>query len=238
MASPRVVVAELEVHCSRPHAPTRRIALGRSTLPVDPAPGPGGVLLGGVVARFAADVDEDELADLDALTVDLERGRRISQPRFRYRLQSDTVGLTSITHRLVTRDGVVAFEFGDRGAPAQHVLGAMYAAGRVGPESRRVVVAAIRRGLHWRGPLGVGLLSALGGVRHGSGSYASIVDPRSWALQCLGFIDVTCAPTTREVQRRYRERLRDVHPDHGADGVDAAARIAELSEARRLLTGR
>jgi curved DNA-binding protein CbpA len=40
------------------------------------------------------------------------------------------------------------------------------------------------------------------------------------------------------VQRNYRERLREVHPDHGAEVAGAAQRIAELSEARRILIGR
>ena len=45
-----VVLAELEIFCSRPHAPTRRVALGEADLPCEPAPGFGGILLGGVVA--------------------------------------------------------------------------------------------------------------------------------------------------------------------------------------------
>jgi hypothetical protein len=32
--------------------------------------------------------------------------------------------------------------------------------------------------------------------------------------------------------------LREVHPDHGAEVAGAAQRIAELSEARRILIGR
>ena len=44
-----VLLAELEIWHSRPIAPTRRVALGRSLLPVDPPPGFGGILLGGGV---------------------------------------------------------------------------------------------------------------------------------------------------------------------------------------------
>lgn len=231
-------MAELEAFCSRPHAPTRRLALGRSVLPVDPAPGPGGVLLGGIVARFVRDLDEETIEDLDRLASEIERGRRIAQPRLRFRLQTDTIGLTGVTHRLVSRDDQLRFEFGERGAPAQHVLAAMYAAGGIDPAPRRTVMTAIRCGLHWPGPVGPGLIAALGGVRHGSGSFASIVDPRSWAMGRLGFPDPESTPSAREIQRRYRERLRDVHPDHGAADDGAAERIAELAEARRLLTGR
>ena len=45
-----VILAELEVFHSRPIAPTRRVALGRRHLPLHPAPGFGGILLGGIAA--------------------------------------------------------------------------------------------------------------------------------------------------------------------------------------------
>ena len=69
-----MIVAELEVYHSRPVAPTRRVALGHQTLPVDPAPGFGGVLLGGIVARFVGGVDPDLLPDLMRLSLQLENG--------------------------------------------------------------------------------------------------------------------------------------------------------------------
>jgi hypothetical protein len=40
------------------------------------------------------------------------------------------------------------------------------------------------------------------------------------------------------VQRRFRAALRDAHPDHGGVVDDAAQRIADLSEARRILLAR
>jgi curved DNA-binding protein CbpA len=63
-------------------------------------------------------------------------------------------------------------------------------------------------------------------------------DPVKWALDRLGFARESNAPSSRDVQRNYRERLREVHPDHGAEVAGAAQRIAELSEARRILIGR
>ena len=54
---PRDVLAELEIWHSRPFTPTRRLALGNVMLPIDPAPGLGGLLLGGVVAAHMAEVD-------------------------------------------------------------------------------------------------------------------------------------------------------------------------------------
>ncbi len=54
-----VILAELEVFHSRPIAPTRRVALGHVDLPVTPAPGFGGILLGGVVAAYMPGLDPD-----------------------------------------------------------------------------------------------------------------------------------------------------------------------------------
>jgi hypothetical protein len=45
-----MLLAEIEVWHTRPAVPTRRVALGHLVLPVDPAPGFGGLLLGAVVA--------------------------------------------------------------------------------------------------------------------------------------------------------------------------------------------
>ncbi len=48
-----MLLAELEIFHSRSAQPTRRVALGHLVLPVEPAPGLGGILLGAVVARHA-----------------------------------------------------------------------------------------------------------------------------------------------------------------------------------------
>ena len=234
-----VVLAELETFCSRPHAPTRRVALGVSQLPCEPAPGFGGVLLGGVVARFVADIDPEMLPDLEALTRELDVGRRIAQPRLRFRLQVDTVGLDAVTHRLVGDGEALSFEFDERCAPEQQVLGAVYAAGTLTPSVRRPVMDIVRRAIAWAGPVGPELIAALSGFRGGfSSSRAAVGDPVKWALERLGFARDSVTPTSRDVQRNYRDRLREVHPDHGAQVDGAAQRIAELSEARRILIGR
>jgi hypothetical protein len=242
--APVVVLAELEIFCSRPHAPTRRVALGDSFLPCDPAPGFGGVLLGGVVARFIGDIDPDLVPDLQHLTRELEAGRRIPQPRLRYRLQVDTIGLSPTIHRLVGEGERLSFRFADGGAPAQQVLGAVYVAGALSPAVRRPVMATIRRAIAWSGPIGADLIATLSGMRIGAyGARSAVGNPTAWALDRLGFIAVgvredATSPSARDVQRRYRELLRTVHPDHGAEVEGAAQRIAELSEARRILTGR
>jgi curved DNA-binding protein CbpA len=58
-------------------------------------------------------------------------------------------------------------------------------------------------------------------------------------MAVLALVDLTApdrrVPTRRDVQQAFRDGLRDVHPDHGGDDADAADRIAELAEARRIL---
>ncbi len=234
-----VALAELEIFCSRPHAPTRRMALGQSNLPCEPTPGFGGVLLGGVVARFVADIDEEMIPDVKALTHELETGRRVPQPRLRFRLQVDTIGLDAVSHRLVANGDLLAFEFDDRGAPEQQILGAVYAAAELTPSLRRPIMTVIRRAIAWSGPVGPELIASLSGFRGAVlGSRRAVGDPVQWALSCLGLPTATSAPSPKDVQRNYRERLREVHPDHGAEVEGAAQRIAELSEARRILIGR
>lgn len=234
-----VALAELEIFCSRPHAPTRRVALGQSSLPCEPTPGFGGVLLGGVVARFAAEIDPDLLPEFESLTRELEFGRQISQPRLRHRLQVDTVGLNSVTHRLVGNGETLAFEFDEHGAPEQQILGAVYTAGFFVPQVRRPIMTVLRRAISWGGPVGPDLIASLSGFRGGiSGARSAVGDPVKWALERLGFARDALSPSSRDVQRNYRERLREVHPDHGAAVDGAAQRIAELSEARRILIGR
>src|SRR5213078_837477 len=94
-----MLLAELEIRHSRAIAPTRRIALGALWLPTDPAPGFGGILLAAVVAATVGGLDDDSRDDLDVLIDDLERTRRIAQPRLRHRFQTDVVGLDRSHHR-------------------------------------------------------------------------------------------------------------------------------------------
>ena len=235
-----MVLAELEIFHSRPIAPTRRVALGRRELPVHPAPGFGGVLLGGIAAQAVIDLDPDLLPDLNRLIVQLEEGRRIPQPRLRYRYQTDVIGLTRSTHRLVGDGERMEFEFDDRGAAAQYLLGAVYAAGELDPVERRSVMGAIRKGLRWYGDIGPSLIAHLSGTQGArSLSPAAFEDPVRWALDLLGFTAAAdpgpFRPDRADVQRRFRELLRQAHPDHGADADGAAQRIADLAEARRIL---
>ena len=74
------------------------------------------------------------MPDLLRLTTELEEGRRIPQPRLRYRFQEDNIGLQPSRHRLIGEGEELAFDFDDdNGLPTQQVLGAVYAAGRLDP---------------------------------------------------------------------------------------------------------
>jgi hypothetical protein len=64
----------------------------------------------------------------------------------------------------------------------------------------------------------------------------ALADPRAWALGVLGFEVGGKSPSKRDVMARFRERMRDVHPDHGGDSVDAAKAMSDLAEARRVLS--
>jgi hypothetical protein len=48
-----MLLAEMEIFHSRPIAPTRRLSLGHLVLPVDPAPGFGGLLLGAIMSVYS-----------------------------------------------------------------------------------------------------------------------------------------------------------------------------------------
>jgi hypothetical protein len=230
-----VLLAELELFLSRPVAPTRRIALGTSELPIGPGLGFGGLLLGAVTARFVPEVDPDLLPDLERLTRQVEAGYRIPQPRLRHRLQDDRIGLTSHTHRLEGDGEQLRFDLDERGNPTPNVLGAIYTAGRFEGTERAAALGAIRRGLAWRGSMGERLVSHLGG----DGVTADLTvlggrDPRVWALTLLGLTEATVDGPM--VSRRFRELVRAAHPDHGGDVDAAAVTIDELTRARRILT--
>ena len=230
-----MLLAELEIWHSRPIAPTRRVALGHQLLPTDPAPGYGGLLLGGIVAASIEELDPDLTGELEHLILDLGAGRRVPQPRLRHRFQVDRIGLARSSHRLVASGDDIDLELEGQGSAAAQILGAVYAAGAVDHLHRQVVMETLRRAMRWRGAVGPSLISYLsGGDAAHSRSSAALAHPRRWALGVLGFDD-GFDPGRGEVQRRFRSRLRSAHPDHGGASDSAAQRISELAEARRIL---
>jgi hypothetical protein len=233
-----VILAELDVFHSRPYSPTRRVALGRRNLPVDPPPGFGPLLLAGVVAVAADEIDAELAVDLHRLTIQLEDGRRIPQPRLRHRFQTDHVGLAR-TRALLTGDGErLDFDFDGHGSPLQMALAATYAAGQFPASVRPRTFAMLRKAIRWQGPIGPALITYLSG-RTGSQAWsaAAFADPVQWALGVLDLERNGETPPRGEIQRRFREALRRAHPDHGGAHEGAAHRIAEITEARRILLG-
>jgi hypothetical protein len=232
-----VILAELEVFHSRPIAPTRRVAVGRRHLPLHPAPGFGGILLGGIAAAHVGALDPDLLPDLHLLLDQVEYGRRVPQPRLRYRFQTDRIGLTRSRLRLLGDGETMRFDFDEKAAPAQYLLGAVYAAAPLPFSDRRAVLNALRKGLRWSGPVGTRLIGHLAGTSGpGAWSPEAFEDPVRWALSVLGFAEGPGgALDRRRIQRRFREQARSAHPDHGGESVGAAERLADLAEARRIL---
>lgn len=229
-----MILAELEVFHTRPAVPTRRVALGHLVLPVEPAPGFGGLLLGAVVANHIAGVDVDLQGDVARLITEIERGDRVVQPRLRHRFQVDRHGLSHSTHRMVGAGDDIEFDFGTNGSDLAQVLGAVYALERLELASRRSVAPVLLKATRWRGPIGPALIAHLAGSR--SATLSAMADPRAWAMELLGFAVDAPKPSKREVTKQYRVRMRDVHPDHGGAAVDASKAILDLNEARRILS--
>jgi hypothetical protein len=227
------VLAEVEFFHSRPITPTRRLSLGGLNLPIDPTPGLGGILLGAIVAAHAGDVHEDLIPDVHRLISQIEQGDRIVQPRLRHRFQADRHGLARSVHRMIGENDSIRFEFSEGGTPLQHVLGAVYVLERLDPSIRKKLAPMLLKAMKWRGPLNQTFVAYLAGSN--ASTIAAMADPRAWALEMLGFPPGTVKPSKREIQVRFRESLRYVHPDHGGDSRTASANINDLSEARRVL---
>lgn len=229
-----MLLAELEVHHTRPAVPTRRVALGNLVLPVDPAPGFGGLLLGAVVAQHIPGVDADLQPDVTRLIRQVERGERIVQPRLRHRFQVDRHGLAVSRHRMIGNGDDIEFDFATAGSDLAQVLGAVYAVERLDLAIRRVVAPVLDKATRWRGPIGPALVAHLAGSS--SGALAALADPLAWARDVLGLPPDGAVPSKREITKHYRRRMRDVHPDHGGAAVGASKAILDLNEARRILT--
>ena len=211
-----MIAAQFEAFCSRPIAPTRRLALGDADLPVLPAA--YGPALIGLVGRTRIDGMHHR-----------EAGRRVPQPRVRHRLQDDRVGLQRCWHGLVRRSGRLSLSISGQASPAHHALAAVYVAAGMPEEARTAGFAAIRLGAAWRGPLDGRLLARLFDLdRVGDRD-----DPVAWARRELHLDGVVA--TRGQVQRAFRSRLIEVHPDRGGASHTAADRIDRLARARAIL---
>jgi hypothetical protein len=229
-----MLLAELEIFHTRPAVPTRRVSLGNLVLPTDPPPGFGGLLLGAVVAQHIPGVDPELHHDVKRLVLEVERGQRIVQPRLRHRFQVDRHGLARSLHQMHGEGDDIEFEFGSAGSDLAMVLGAVYATERLDSSHRRLITPVLTKALTWRGPIGPALIAYLAGSS--SRALSALADPRGWAMEVLGFDLDAATPSKRDVTRQYRRRMRDVHPDHGGEAVDASRAILDLNEARRILS--
>jgi hypothetical protein len=154
----------------------------------------------------------------------------------RHRLQTDRIGLQRSVHRLEADGEQLTFDLDDKGSPAQHILAAVYAAGRLPYGPRTPVMAVVRKAMRWAGPLDNTLVAYLSGLARGQvWSTEAQQDPVGWALGVLGLGRGSARPGRQAVQQRFRMLLREAHPDHGGDAAEAALRISQLSEARRVL---
>jgi len=229
-----MLLAELEVWHTRPLAPTRRVSLGNLVLPVDPAPGFGGLLLGAVVAGHIGDVPEELVPDVHRLIDQIDRDERVVQPRLRHRFQVDRHGLALSTHRLIGDGEEINFDFHSTGSHMAQVIGAVYAVERLELKSRHVIAPVLHKAMRWRGPVGPALIAHLAGTN--STALATLADPRAWALDVLGFPPGTPTPSKKEVTQQFRNKMRSVHPDHGGDQSVASTAVFELAEARKILS--
>ena len=100
--------------------------------------------------------------------------------------------------------------------------------------ARRHLVPVLHRAMRWRGPIGPSFVADLAGTA--STSLAAMADPRAWALELLGFPLGTGKVTKKDITARYRDGLRAAHPDHGGDEAAASKAIADLGEARKILS--
>ncbi|HVF74730.1 MAG TPA: hypothetical protein VM938_06750 [Acidimicrobiales bacterium] len=230
-----MLLAELEIRHSRAIAPTRRIALGDLYLPVEPAPGFGGLLLAAIVGACTPKLDDESRDDIDRLLADLESGKRIVQPRLRHRFQTDTHGLDRSRHRLVGDGEAVDLEVDGHGAVLPQALGALYAAAKLSYRVRPDVFRMLRRATRWEGPGDARLLRYLSSDEAAFRPWRRPGDDEeSWALTVLGF-ETGVEPARSEILRRFRSLVRDAHPDHGAAAEVAGARITDLTQAKRIL---
>ena len=217
MSAPAPTV--IEFFHSKPFSPTRRLCLGEVRLPADV----GCLLVSRIAARFGATVDRATAEEVRNLWAVLCRQSRADQPRGRYRLQTDQVGLARARDSLVSVGGRPRLVVVDRDVvPVTHLLAALYAS------------AGRHRLLE-------GFLEGFENPEPCNGFNASLdyrwPDTRTEALELLG-LGGNGAPAP-EVRRRYRELLRKVHPDNGGNPEVAATRISDLQRALSvILAGR
>lgn len=228
-----MIVAEFEVWHSRPVAPTRRVAITGGHLPVEPTPGYGGLLLAGIVASYARELDDDLADDFQWLIAEIDAGRRVPQPVLRHRLQVDRIGLSSSTHRLVIDQERLRLDLPQDAPPLPQMLAVVYRIGQMDDGARRSLLTLVRSAAAWTGGPSDEIIPWLTGADADALPTMIGVDPQAWAMEVMGLAGDTLSK--RMVQRRFRALLRAAHPDHGGSEHHAAEEIDRLNTARDIL---
>jgi hypothetical protein len=249
-----VLLAELNVRHTRRHMPTRRVALDGAYLPTS-GPAHGAALLAAVTASNLPGVDEEQRELLPRLLDDARGGLTIPRIALRHRLQRDVHGLDRSRHRMFGDNGTLVVELDVHGAATPQVLGAVFAAASLPGSGRSIALDALRQVVdgRWRGLAPEVELRFSAGADHWgqrpplatSGPWTRGAPPEEeqwrgvpadqrWAMEVLGLL-AGMGVDRDDVNRRFRRLLRDAHPDSGGAAGAAAARIAELTEARTIL---
>jgi hypothetical protein len=137
---------------------------------------------------------------------------------------------------LQDHEGKYRFTFElNEAAAEQNILAAAYSIRQFAYKDRPAVVNLMNKAVRWRGEVGTDFISYLLSRHDKFVADLGHESSESWALQILGISSIN--PDAEEVKKQFRKLLRTTHPDTGEDNtkIDAAKRIQELSEARRIL---
>ena len=295
------VCAELEVCHSRVVAPTRRVALGSLDLPEDYGPVLLGCVAGWFAQGQDDEFFSDAAKLLAYVSTKTSIPQPHMRYRFQQDLVGLLASSHQIREEVDSRNGQGHWRdngnggngnggngYGGNGlaaglefvsdmkssTPAQHVLGALYAAYRLEDEAHWQSCEMIEMALVWaverplgslkgtKTRLGITGVETTGGTepersellsllvkgsgvseadgRNGFGSrrLSSLTLAHRWAMKVLEF-EETEADTLSEaiIQDRFRQLLREAHPDSGGNPKEAPTRISDLSEARHILIG-
>jgi hypothetical protein len=190
---------------------------------------------------------------LPRLVAQARDGLAIPRIALRHRLQRDVHGLDRSRHRMLGEDGTFVVEIDMHAAATPQVLGAVMAAAELPASGRGVVLATTRRVIdgRWLGlapgvevrtlldrpvtaPPLAGARVWIPGAPPEEQQWRGVNSEQRWAMEVLG-LRPGMTVERDDVSRRFRRLLRDAHPDSGGVATQAAARIAELTEARAIL---
>lgn len=157
----------------------------------------------------------------------------------RHRIQDDIHGLDESLHGLRLDSGGLSVQIDRHGAAAPQVVGALVGLSSLEERHRKAALQTARLALRFPGGRFVDLVDWLDTSTPAIGLPSSEGE-RLWALRELGIDllhDRDAEVSRADVLTAYRRRMREEHPDHGAEHDGAAERLARLRAARGILTG-